>query len=254
MSPRFLKTIVLPALALVVAAALWAVPAKAADEGAKSLSKADVEKIIHDYIVANPQVILNAVDDYQRTGAAARAVEGMSKNKDNLQNDPASAFVGNPDGDVTVVEFFDYNCHFCKDALPTVMKLLDKDKNVRFVFKDFPILGPTSETAAKWALAANKQKKYFEFHKAMMENKTPIDDALLEKVAAGVGMNVDQAKKDIASQEILLQIEKDRTLANDIGIRGTPAFVVGDELVSGALTLESLEKKVAEQREKAKKK
>jgi len=252
MSSRLYRNIVLTALALALAGFIGMTHVKAADD-AKNLSAADVEKIVHDYIVSNPQVILDSVDDYQRKAASIRAEEGMKNNRDVLFNDAGSPEIGNPKGDVTVVEFFDYNCHFCKDALPTVLGLLEKDKNVRFIFKDYPILGPTSDTAAKWALAAHKQKKYFEFHQAMMNNKTPINDTLLEKIAADVGMNVEQAKNDAKSPAILVQVEKNSTLARDLGISGTPAFIVGEEVVRGGMKLEDLEKKIAEKRAAPKK-
>lgn len=251
MSSRLFKKIVLSFLALVVAGFVGVAPAKA--EEAKNLSKADVEQIIHDYIVNNAQVILNAVDDYQKKAATIRAEEGMKNNRDVLFSDAGSPEVGNPKGDVTVVEFFDYNCHYCKDVVPMILSVLEKDKNVRFIFKDFPILGPTSEAAAKWALAAHKQKKYFEFHQALMNNKTPINDAVLERIAKEVGMDADEAKKEAGSPGILVQIEKNRTLAADLGLNGTPAFIVGEEVTKGGMTQEDLEKKIAELRSKAKK-
>jgi protein-disulfide isomerase len=132
--------------------------------------------------------------------------------------------------------------------MPVVLSTLEKDKNIRFVFKDFPILGPTSETAAKWALAAGKQKKYFEYHKIVMGNKTPITDDFLESAAKSLNLDIGQMKKDIVSAEIVTQIEKNRSLANSLGLSGTPAFIIGDEVAYGALTAEEMEKKVAEQR------
>ena len=151
------------------------------------------------------------------------------------------------------MEFFDYNCHFCKGALPAVQSLLEKDKNVRIVFKEFPILGPTSETAAKWALAADKQKKYFEYHKAMMNNKEPINDALLEKVAKNVGMDVDKAKAYIALPEVQLQLQKNRALASELDINGTPAFIIGDDISRGAIPEDEMEQKISAVRAAAKK-
>ena len=215
------------------------------------LSKADVEKIVHDYIMNNAQIVMDSINQYQMKSEQGRQEAGLAKNKDALFNDSTSPEAGNPSGDVTVVEFFDYNCHYCKGAFSAVKALLDTDKKVRFVFKDFPILGPASETAAKWALAAQKQKKYFEFHSAMMNNKSPIDDDLLTKVAKDVGLNIDQAKNDLASSEVLLQIEKNKALANDMGLRGTPAFVVGKDVIPGAIPLEELQKKIADQRQAA---
>ncbi len=245
------KNTVLPALAFAALFCFGLTPARADEPAAKPLSKADVEAIVHDYIQNNAQVILDSVENYQKKTEQARQEAGLAKNKDALFKDVGSPEAGNPDGDVTVVEFFDYNCHYCKGAFPAVQSLLDKDKKIRFVFKDFPILGPTSDTAAKWALAAQNQKKYFEFHKAMMNNKSPISDELLEKVAKGIGMNVALAKVDVASSETLLQLEKNKALANDMGLRGTPAFIIGSDVIPGAIPLEEIEKKIAEQRKAA---
>ncbi|MFH1157499.1 MAG: DsbA family protein [Pseudomonadota bacterium] len=250
MASRFFKRTVLPAL---VAAAICFggfSPAKSAPAAEKPFSKSDVEQIIHDYIVNNPQIILNSVDDYQRKTLQSHQGAALEKNKDFLFNDSSSPDAGNPDGDVTIVEFFDYNCVYCKNAFFDVQKLLEKDKKVRFVFKDSPVLGPTSEAAAKWALAAQKQKKYFEYHKALMSNKTPLTDEVLEKIAAGLGLDVPQAKKDIEGADILLQLEKNRALAAGIGINSTPTFIVGDDMNPGAMNLEQMEKMVAGQRRK----
>ncbi len=241
----FFKSIVLVALI-----AGFSAPSFAAE---KNLTTADVERIVRDYIVSNPQVILSSVDDYQKKSMQEKMSGALEANKDMVFKDANSPETGNPKGDVTVVEFFDYNCGYCKKVLPMVQELLEKDKNVRFVFKDFAILGPTSETAAKWALAAHKQKKYFEYHQALMNNNTPIDDALLEKIAKDIGMDAGQAKKDIESTAVLLQLEKNRALAGKLGMSGTPAFVIGDEIIPGAVGLDQVQAKIADQRKKNKK-
>jgi protein-disulfide isomerase len=229
-------------------------PAVAPAPAPANLTKADVEKIVHDYIVDNPLLILSSVDDYQKKIMLSTQNSALEKNQDFLFKDADSPEVGNPAGDVTVVEFMDYNCHYCKLAMPTVMSLLEKDKKLRIIFKDFPILGPTSETAAKWAIAAQKQKKYFEFHKAMMGNKSPISDALLEKIAKNLGLDVAQAKKDANSTEVAQQIGKNHALGSELGLSGTPAFIIGDEVFSGIMPLEDMEKKISELRAKKDKK
>jgi protein-disulfide isomerase len=254
MSSYLFKKAILPVLAIVAISFCGSIASAAADPAAKNLSKSDVEQIIHDYLLNNPELILNSVDDYQKKSARSTQGAALEKNKDTLFKDSDSPEVGNPKGDVTVVEFMDYNCHYCKLSMPIVLSLLEKDKNIRVVFKDFPILGPTSETAAKWALAAKKQKKYFEFHKLLMNNKTPISDGLLEKIAKSLEMNLEQAKKDADGTETLLQIEKNRTLASSLGLSGTPAFIIGDDVSFGALSLEEMEKKISEERGKKDKK
>jgi protein-disulfide isomerase len=247
MMPQTLKLLVFTAMLLGVAA-LLPLPAAAA----QPLAKEDVEKIVQDYIMNNPQAILDSVDNYQKKMAQQRQEEGLDRNRDEIFKDAGSPEIGNPKGDITVVEFFDYNCGYCKHVLPDIQALVKKDKNVRFVFKDFPILGPSSETAAKWALAAHKQNKYFDFHRALMENKTPITDELLESIAAKTGMDVAAAKQAVGGPDIAMQIEKNRSLAENLGLTGTPAFIVGNDILRGAFPLAELEKKIAEQR-KAKK-
>lgn len=241
----FQKT-ALSVLSLAAIACISLAPAWGAD--ASALTKDQVEQIVHDYIVNNPKIIMDSVDSYMKHAQETASTEGLKKNQSLLSKDTTSPEAGNPSGDVTVVEFFDYNCHFCKGAFPSLQALLDKDKKVRVVFKEFPILGPSSETAAKWALAAQKQKKYWEFHTAMMNNKEPIDDQLLEKVAKSVGMDVDKAKKDIGSPDILAQLSKNRSLANDLGISGTPAFIIGDQISRGAIPEEQMEEDIAQAR------
>lgn len=227
--------------------------AMAAPDAAKQLTADDVEKIVREFIMKNPEVILASVDDYQKNSQRVTQDAAVQKNKDALFSDTAAPILGNPNGDVTLVEFMDYNCHYCKVAFPTVNALIEKDKNLRVVIRDFPILGPTSDTAAKWALAAHKQKKYAAFHRAMLENKTPITDALLEKVARDIGMDLAQAKRDAQSADTLLQIERNRGLASNLGLSGTPAFVIDDgSVVFGAYTQEELEKMIAAARAKKK--
>lgn len=229
-------------------------PAKeAAKTAPAALTKEDVEKMMHDYIMANPKLIMDSVDAYQEKVMKQRqddANKNLDKNKESLLRDPATPEAGNKKGDVTVVEFFDYNCHFCKGAFPALQSLIESDKNVRVLFKELPILGPTSVTAAKWALAADKQKKYYAFHTAMMNNKEPISDDLLERVAKEVGMDVDAAKAYIQSPDVLTQLEKNRTVADDLGISGTPAFVIGDNIQRGAIPLEEMQKDVSAARAK----
>jgi protein-disulfide isomerase len=228
-------------------AAQAADPASAPAAATTALTKEQIDQTIHDYIMNNPKLIMESVDNFQRKNMRdreAHASEDVKKNRDVLTKDASSPEAGDPKGDVTVVEFFDYNCHFCKGSFPAVQSLLDKDKKVRVVFKEFPILGPSSETAAKWALAADKQKKYFEFHKAMMDNKEQINDELLERVAKSVGMDVDKAKMDISSPDVAGQLAKNRALAEQLDINGTPAFIIGDDISRGAIPEDEMEQKI----------
>lgn len=225
-------------------------PAKSADTN--SMDKAAIEKIVHDYIMNNPDVILTSVDQYQQKTMAEQQRKSLEQNAGLLFNNDKSPSVGNPEGDVTIVEFFDYNCGYCKSVFSTVEQLLEEDKNVKIIFKEFPILSPSSELAAKWALAADNQGKYFEFHKALMEHRGKIDDAVLEGIAEKLELDIAQMKEDIAGTDIILNIERNRSLANTLAISGTPAFIVGDEIVPGAVSASRLKDIIAEKRAAAK--
>lgn len=230
------------ALAFVAAGLLVAAPAKA------EMTKDQIEQIVRDYIANNGDQILKSVDTYQQKASKERYAEGLKNNKDALFNDEKSPFIGNAKGDVTVVEFFDYNCGYCKKVLPTINDLIKSEPNVKFVFKDLPILGPTSETAAKWALAAQKQGKYFEYHQKLMENAKPITDDVLAELAKAAGLDVAKMKVDADSSDVLLQIEKNRTLAQSMGLGGTPAFIIGDTVMPGAVGLDQMKKAVSDAR------
>jgi protein-disulfide isomerase len=240
-----LKKLVLPA---VLAAGLLFGTAQAVF--AAELSKEQVEAIVHDYLVNHADVILKSVDDYQRKDIAQRQEKAVKQNHEELFNNEKSPFIGNPDGDVTLIEFFDYNCHYCKQIFPELKAIADKDKNVKIIFKDFPILGPTSETSAKWALAAQAQGKYFPFHQKLMEHKGPFTDYDIEALAKDIGMDLAKAKKDAEGTDVLLQIERNRTLATQMNFNGTPSFVIDQEAFSGVPDKADLEKKITEAREK----
>lgn len=240
---KALKTL----LAAAVLTAGLAGAARAAD-APSSLSKADVEQIVHDYIQSHPADILDSVQSYQDRATRSQQAQAVKVNHETIYNDALTPTAGNEDGDVTVVEFFDYNCGYCKKVTPQIVQLMKDDKKLRILFKDFPILGPSSEAAARWALAAHKQKKYFAFFKAMMENHAPISDALLEKTAKEVGMDIDKAKADISSSDVMLQLERNRSLAANMSIHGTPAFIIGDEPASGAISIDEMREMIANAR------
>ncbi|MCK4946242.1 MAG: thioredoxin domain-containing protein [Alphaproteobacteria bacterium] len=250
MTSHLFKRKIFPALLAVVICFGGFSLTKSADAADKQFSKSDVEQIIHDYILNNPQIILNSVDDHQKKTLQAHQGDALEKNKEFLFNDSSSPSAGNPDGDVTIVEFFDYNCYYCKNVFPDVMKLLEKDKKVRFVFRESPVLGPTSEIASRWALAAQEQKKYFEYHKALMFSKEPITDELLEKIAVDIGLDISKAKKDINGADVNLQLEKNRALVASLGINGVPVFTVDGEIKQGAVSLEQMEKMVSDLRKR----
>ena len=232
-------------LAAAVAAGLFIgglQPAKA------DLSKEEVEKIVESYILQHGDVVLKSVDDFQRKDMEERRLHAVEQNKEELFYNEKSPFIGNPDGDVTLIEFFDYNCHYCKDLFPSLKALSEGDKKLKIIFKDLPILGPTSETSARWALAAQRQGKYFEFHQKMMEHKGPIRDDDLESIAKDIGLDLGKVKHDVDGTDVLIQLERNRSLAGQMNFSGTPSFVIDNVAFSGSVSKDELVQRIEEAR------
>ena len=220
---------------------------------AQNLEKKRIEKIIREYLINNPEVLEEAIRALQakreaRRQTAARA--SIRKNRKQIYQDPDDPVGGNPNGDVTIVEFFDYRCGFCKRVAPVVEEALAKDKKIRLVYKEFPVLGPNSVLAARAALAARAQGKYLVFHKALMKAKISYDEASIMKIAALVGIDTARLKKDMQAPAIQAQIAKTRALARSLNIRGTPAFIVGEQLFPGALKPAQLAHMIQQARKK----
>ncbi len=201
--------------------------------------KSDIEQIVHDYLVENPEVLVKAMTALQEKQArqeADQAEKGLATQRDKIFNDPTSFVAGNPKGDVTIVEFFDYQCGYCKQSLSALLKLLESDKKIRVVLKEYPILSEQSVTASKAALASIPQGKYFQFHQALMAHRGALDDATIFKLAAGVGIDTKKLKADMTSAKIAKSIADNEALADALAIRGTPAFIIGNTLVGGAMS------------------
>jgi protein-disulfide isomerase len=212
------------------------------------------EGVIRDYLLKNPAVIREAMqalqqrEEAEKQAAAARAVKQYQSE---LLNDVSSPVGGNPDGDITIVEFFDYNCGYCKRVVPAVAETLKNDPNVRLVYKEFAILGQESVFAARAALAAKRQGKYHEFHNALMTAERADGQAV---VALSKQLGLDQARllKDMQDPAITKILERNYQLANALGINGTPAFVIGDRMVPGAMDAAGLAEIIAAERAKKK--
>jgi protein-disulfide isomerase len=219
-----------------------------------ALTPAQIEAIgpvIKDYLMKNPEVVIQAVEEYQKQQEAedaAKQAENVKKYEDFLYNSDVSPSTGNPKADVTIVEFFDYNCGYCKHALPVVQQLLKEDTNLRFVFKDMPILSPTSQLAAQWALAAQRQGKYFEFYQEMLSSKSGVSEASLSSAAEKVGLDMDKLKKDIDDPKIKETIANNLKAAQDMGIRGTPGFIINGRVIGGYLELDGMKQVIEEVR------
>ena len=212
-----------------------------------------IEGIIHDYLVKNPEVMLDALEAAKEKlakDAHAKAGAALADRRRDIFEDPASPVAGNPKGDVTLVEFFDYRCPYCKQVEPSLEALLGEDRQLRFVYKEMPVLGPVSVVASRVALAARNQGKYDAFHKAMMNTKGQIDEAAVYKVAGSVGLDIDRLKRDMNAPEVQQAIKANLDLAEALDIRGTPGFVIGEEIVPGAVDLGTLKQLISDARKK----
>lgn len=227
---------------IVAAAGLFAFapflsPAKAQDRGFTDADKAAIGAIIKDYLLANPEVLVemqSALEAKVEKQQAEKLKSFVAKNARDIYRHPAAPVAGNPDGDITVVEFFDYNCGYCKRGTPEVAKLIETDKKVRVVFRELPILSKGSEEAAKYALAAKKQGKYWNMHLGLMNNRGQNNEASALKVAAELGLDVEKLKADAKSAEVAEELARSEALAKEMGINGTPHFLVGDKSIPGA--------------------
>ncbi len=213
-----------------------------------------IKKMVHDYVIENPGIIAEAIEALRQKedlAAEVAAKKTLAERRDEIFNDPDTPVLGNPKGDVTLVEFFDYRCPYCKAMAEQLYDAVKSDGKLRLALKEFPVLGPESVTAARAALAARDQKKYEEFHKGMMRLKEPVTDKTIFKVAAEAGLNVDKLKKDMDDPKIDAILKNNLKLAHDLDITGTPAFVIGDQLVPGSMSPQSL-KQLIDQTRKAK--
>jgi protein-disulfide isomerase len=197
----------------------------------------ELEGIIKDILLNNPEIMLevqNALESKMDKIQAERMAVAIKENATELYRPVSSPVVGNAKGDVPVIEFFDYNCGYCKKALSEVTNMMDKDKKVRLILKEFPILAKGSEEASRVALAAKMQGKYWEFHRAMLESQGQANEASALRVAEKIGLDMAKVKKDMASAEVKKEIDDTRQLATKMGIQGTPHFIVGDRIIAGA--------------------
>ncbi len=213
----------------------------------------EIEGIIHDYLLHNPDVLIEALhgaEEKLNREADAKAVKALSDQRSEIFDDPATPVGGDPRGDVTIVEFFDYRCPYCKQVQPSLQALLKEDPKLRFLYKEMPVLGAPSVTAARAALAAQRQGKYEAFHNAMMATKGQITDETVYKVAGSVGLDVERLKQDMSAPDIQRALKTNLALADALNIRGTPGFIVGNHIVPGAIDLDTLQKMVAEARKK----
>ena len=245
--PKFLTT----AFALVLTLAVSVTDGRADAQKTNGRSKTDIEKIIRDYLIANPELIHDAIEALQAKRKAsdnARTKAAMAVHGDALRAHPMTPVSGNTSGDVTVVEFFDYQCGYCKRSLASIIGLLKSDKQVRVVWKELPILGPASRFAARAAMAAKKQEKYFQFHVALMGARGRLTEQKVMDVAKDVGLEVARLRGDMKDPKIEAYLDETQQLATALGIRGTPAFVIGNTVVRGAIDEAGMKQIIAQMR------
>ncbi|MFZ4124736.1 MAG: DsbA family protein [Rickettsiales bacterium] len=210
------------------------------------------DETIKNYILSNPQLIMDSVQKWQeqqrqaKTAGATEALKDAEVQK-SLYDNPRSPFIGPKDAKAVVVEFFDYNCPACKMAFKSIDELVTKDKNVKVIFKEFPIFGPVSDTNSKIGLAVHTlaPEKYFKFHTKMMSIEGRADEAMALKFASEVGLKQADVKAEIAKPEYQEYLDSMRALGSKLGVQGTPSFVIGEEFVPHALDYNGLEAKVA---------
>jgi protein-disulfide isomerase len=213
-----------------------------------------IEAIIRDYLTKNPEMLLDvlqAAEDKLKGEAHDKASATLAARRHEVFDDPDAPVAGNPQGDASLVEFFDYRCPYCKQVEPALEALLAEDQHLRFVYKEFPVLGPESVSAARAALAARRQGKYEALHRALMGFKGQMDEAAIFKVAGSVGLDVVRLKRDMADHDIDRMLKANLNLATALDISGTPGFVIGDEVVPGAVSLDELKQLIATARGKS---
>ena len=242
-----------PAAAILALSLLVPATLSAARAGSFSPDqRKEMEQIVHDYLINHPEVmldVLQAAESKIKSEGRDKAAKALKEHQNELLSDPNSPVAGNPQGDVTLVEFFDYRCPYCKQVEPALEALLGEDRKLRFVYKELPVLGPDSIIASRAALAARKQGKYEAFHRQMMALKGQINEDAVYKVAGSVGLDVERLKRDMNTPEIGRMLKDNNALAEALQIRGTPGFVIGTEIIPGAVDLATLREMIADARQ-----
>lgn len=212
-----------------------------------------IKNIVKQYLISNPEILVEAskaLQAKQLQKAQKDAMTAIQANKQQLFNNPASPTAGNPNGNTVVVEFFDYQCGHCKRMGTVIESAIKQDKNLKVIFKELPIFGKNSQFAAKAALASVKQGKYYQFHDALLAASNPLSNAKVLSIAKKVGLNVNQLKKDMDSKAVNQQIRDNFTLARNLKLMGTPAFVVANKqltqfrFIPGAVSLQDLQSNI----------
>jgi len=242
--PRFL-------VAACAALLVLALPHASRAEEFTAPQKSEIERIVREYLVVHPEVLQEAMTELEKRQTAAEAEKHKAAVKDHAQNlfsSPRQVVLGNADGNVTFVEFFDYNCAYCKRAMSDMLTLMKDDPKLKVVLKEFPVLGPGSVEAAQVAVAVRMQdksgKKYLDFHQRLLGGRGQADKSHALAAAKDAGLNMAQIEKDMASPEVKATLQENFKIAEALGLNGTPSYVIGDEVVIGAVGLPALQEKI----------
>ncbi len=241
---------------LLIAGALTAAmtPSMAANQMSEAQKK-EIQKVVHEYLVTNPEVLIEASQALQKKQQDTMQDQAKSAIQENAEKlfSGNLAVIGNPKGNVTLVEFFDYQCVHCKKMSPVINELVQKEDNLRVIFKEFPIFGKSSDLASRAALAAGMQGKYKAMHEALIKQEQRLNEKVIMEAAKSVGLDMDKLKKDMDSKEVKATLEENRQLAENLHLMGTPAFIIastpnGDfkkdsdpSFIPGAATAETLQ-------------
>ena len=245
----------MPSLRLLASAlfmlALCGMPPAASAQSFSDGQRGDIETIIRNYLLAHPEVLEEAMAELSKRQTAAEAAKheaSVATNAEKIFNSPRGVTIGNKDGDVTFVEFFDYNCGYCKRAMSDMLDLMKSDPKLKVVLKEFPVLGPGSVEAAQVAVAAHMQdpagKKYLDFHQKLLGGRGQADKARALAAAKEAGFDMAKIEKDLSSPEVRATLEENFKLAEDMGMNGTPSYVIGTNVVVGAVGLDKLKENI----------
>ena len=238
-----------------LAFALCVSPQAAPAQSFSDAQRGDIEKIVREYLIAHPEVLEEAMNELSKRQAAADAEKhqaSIAKNADAIFNSSRGVTVGNKDGDVTFVEFFDYNCGYCKRAMADMLDLMKADPKLKVVLKEFPVLSQGSVEAAQVAVAVRMQdptgKKYLDFHQKLLGGRGAADKARALAAAKEAGLDMAKLEKDLGSPEVKATLEENLKLAESLGMNGTPSYVIGKQIVIGAVGVDSLKEKISNAR------
>jgi len=246
----------MPSLRRLLAPTLFALALAAAPQAASAQSfsdaqRSDIEKIVRQYLIAHPEVLEEAMTELTKRQAAAEAEKheaSVAKNAAAIFNSPRGVTIGNKDGDVTFVEFFDYNCGYCKRAMADMLDLMKADPKLKVVLKEFPVLSQGSVEAAQVAVAVRMQdptgKKYLDFHQKLLGGRGAADKTRAMAVAKEAGLDMAKLEKDLSSEEVRATLKENMKLAEAMGMNGTPSYVIGKQIVIGAVGVENLKEKI----------